>query len=155
MVVAELIERYAAGPRKLREAVAGMNAEQAAARPIVGRWSTLEVVSHLADFEIIGVDRLTSVIAEHEPTLPGRSEQHYAERLGYQQRDLEEQLRMVEVCRSHATTMLKKLSPDDWKRRGMHTEAGPLTLEKLLERVVKHVEHHIPFILEKRAALKV
>ena len=33
------------------------------------------------------------------------------------------------------------------------TEAGPLTLEQLLERIIKHVEHHVKFIHEKRAAL--
>jgi hypothetical protein len=155
MSIANLIDRYTAGPRQLREAVAGMNAEQVLVRPIAGRWSTLEVVSHLADFEIIGVDRLTSVIAEHEPTLPGRCEQRYAERLRYQSRDLEEQLRIVETCRNHVARMLRALGPDDWKRTGIHTEAGPLTLEKLLERVVKHVEHHVPFIVEKRKSLGV
>ena len=153
MSVSDLIERYAAGPRLVREAVAGISAAQAAARPVVGKWSTLEVVAHLADFEVIGVDRLTAVIAEDDPTIPGRDEQRYAARLSYQQRDLEEQLRLIEACRGHVVKLLRTLSADDWKRRGIHTEAGPLTLEQLLERVVRHVEHHVPFILEKRTAL--
>ena len=50
----ELIERYAAGSQRLREAVAGLTPEQLASRPIAGKWSTLEVVAHLADFELIG-----------------------------------------------------------------------------------------------------
>lgn len=153
MSVAKLIERYAAGPRLVREAAAGMNAAQAIARPIAGKWSTLEVVAHLADFEIIGVDRLTAVIAESEPTLPGRDERCYAARLAYELRDLEEELRLIEACRGRVVKLLRTLSDDDWRRRGIHTEAGPLTLEQLLERIVRHVEHHVPFILEKRAAL--
>src|SRR4029450_5253877 len=99
MSVAKLIERYASGPRLVREAAAGMSAAQATARPVAGKWSTLEVVAHLADFEIIGVDRLTAVIAEDDPMIPGRDEQRYAARLAYPQRDLEEELRLIETCR--------------------------------------------------------
>ena len=151
----ELIKRFAHGPRQVREAVVGLSPEQLAARPIPGRWSTLEVVSHLADFEIIGVDRLTAVIAEDSPTLPGRCEQRYAARLSYMERDLEEQLRIIELCRSHTTRILRRLTTADWSRPGIHTEAGPLTLTQLLERVVRHLEHHVPFIHEKRRALGV
>ena len=41
----------------LRNAVAGMTREQLVARPVPGRWSTLEVVCHVADFEPILADR--------------------------------------------------------------------------------------------------
>ena len=155
MAPTELIERYASGSILIRQAVAGMSREQVLARPIAGKWSTLEVVAHLADFEVIAVDRLTAVIAEDQPTLPGRDEQKYVARLAYGQRDLEEQLQLIELCRSHTTRILRTLNDDDWQRRGLHTEAGPLTLELLLQRVVRHVEHHVPFIREKRQALGV
>ncbi len=39
-----LIEEYEAGPSLLREAVAGMAAEELRLRPVAGKWSTLEVV---------------------------------------------------------------------------------------------------------------
>ncbi len=153
MSPSELVDRYAAGAERVRAAVAGMTPEQVVMRPIPGKWSTLEVVAHLADFEIIGVDRITAVIAEDSPMLPGRCEQRYAARLHYLERDLEEQLQIIELCRSHATRMLRRLTIDDWSRPGIHTEAGPLTLTQLLERVVRHVEHHVPFIQAKRAAM--
>src|SRR3569833_380120 len=148
-----LIDRYVAGPNLVREAVAGMSREQLVARPVAGKWSTLEVGAHLADFEVIGVDRLTAPVAEREPTLPGRDEQAYAARLAYHERDLEEQLRLIEACRTHATRILRALSADDWQRRGIHTEAGPMTVEQLLERFVRHIEHHVPFIHENRRVL--
>ena len=153
MSLAKWIERYTAGTKLLRTAVAGMTPQQLAARPIAGKWSTLEVASHLADFEIIGVDRLTAVIAEDSPMLPGRDEQKYVAGLAYDQRDIEEQLLLVELCRSHVARILRTLSDADLARRGVHTEAGPLTLEQLLDRVCGHVEHHVPFIAEKRKAL--
>lgn len=153
MPLSALIDKYSSGSNLLRQSISGMTREQVLARPIVGKWSTLEVVAHLADFEVIGVDRLTAVIADHEPTLPGRDEQKYAARLAYDQRDLEEQLRLIELCRSHVTRILRTLTEADLQRRGIHTEAGPLTLEQLLGRSINHVEHHLKFIHEKRQAL--
>ncbi|MCI0358439.1 MAG: DinB family protein [Planctomycetaceae bacterium] len=153
MSLAALIEQYAAGPMILRQAVAGMSREQVLARPIEGKWSTLEVICHLSDFEIVYVDRLTAIIAETDPTLPGRDEQKYAARLAYQQRDLEEELRLFEACRTRTARILRTLTEGDLTRRGIHTEAGPLTLAQMLDRVVDHVQHHVKFIHEKRKAL--
>ena len=34
-----------------------------------------------------------------------------------------------------------------------YTEAGPITLEKLLTNITNHIPHHVKFIDEKRAAL--
>ena len=149
----ELIERFWAGPARLRSAVAGMTPDQWVARPVPGKWSTLEVVAHVADFEVIGVDRVIAVLAETDPTLPGRDETQYAARLGYDQRDPEEQLQLIEICRRHVGHALQHQPDDAWNRRGIHTEAGPLTLLQLLERVTGHLEHHLRFILEKRQAM--
>lgn len=153
MSLESLIDRYAAGADLVQQAVAGMTDEQLQARPVPGKWSTLEVLSHLADFEVIGVDRLTAVIAEDEPTLPVRDEQKYIQRLAYSLRDADEQLQLITLCRRHTTRILRTLTDADVSRRGIHTEAGPLTLDKLLERVINHVEHHVKFIHEKRNAL--
>jgi hypothetical protein len=56
--IPDLIAAYEQGIDDLRTAVAGMTAEQALSRPIPGKWSTLEVVAHLADAEIHFTDRM-------------------------------------------------------------------------------------------------
>jgi hypothetical protein len=62
-------------------------------------------------------------------------------------------MQLIEICRRHMTRVLWTLSDAALARRGIHSEAGPLTLEQLLERVTRHVEHHVAFIQEKRKAL--
>ena len=49
--------------------------------------------------------------------------------------------------------ILKTLPPEDFQRQGIHSEDGPLTLEKLLTNITNHIPHHLPFIAQKRAAL--
>jgi hypothetical protein len=148
-----LIEQYAAGPKLLREKTAGMTREQLLARPVAGKWSTLEVVCHLADFEVVYADRLKRVIADNEPTMFGGDPDTFASRLAYHDRDLAEELALIEACRASTARILRTLSDADFARVGKHSEAGPLSLATLLERVTGHLPHHAKFIDEKRAAL--
>ena len=116
-----------------------MSQEQLVARPVPGKWSTLEVICHLADFEIVGADRIKRVIAEKEPTLPGGDEKLFAARLAYHQRNAEEELLLIETIRKQVARILRTLKPDDFQRRGIHSEAGPLTLEALVQRSTGHI----------------
>ena len=148
-----LIDDYLAGPQLLRQAVAGMSREQLLARPIPGKWSTLEVICHLADFEIVGADRIKRVIAENEPTLFGGDENLFAARLAYHERDADEELLLIETIRKQVARILRTLKPEDFQRRGIHSEAGPLTLEGFVHRSTGHIPHHVRSIQEKRKAL--
>jgi hypothetical protein len=151
--LASLIEQYLDGPKKLREAVAGMTREQALARPVPGKWSTLEAVAHLADFDPIMADRMKRIIAEENPTLIGADENKFADALKYQDRDLEEELKIIETTRSQLARILRKLPESVLQRKGTHNERGPRTLEEILSTSIGHIPHHVRFILEKRLAL--
>ncbi len=148
-----LIDQYLDGPRQLRQAVAGMSREQVLARPIAGKWSTLEVVAHLTDFDPILADRMKRVIAEDKPTLLGADENQFAAALAYHQRDLQEELTILEATRSQLARILRTLPESALQRVGIHNERGPRKLQQLLETTINHIPHHVKFVLEKRQAL--
>ena len=148
-----LIDHYAAGPQILRQATNGMSRDHVLARPIAGKWSTLEVICHIADFEIVYADRLKRVLAENEPTMFGGDPDGFAARLAYHDRDLAEELAVIESVRASTARILRTLKDEDFARIGQHNEAGPLTLEKLLTNVANHATHHAKFVEEKRRAL--
>jgi uncharacterized damage-inducible protein DinB len=149
----ELIDNYLAGPRTLRQAVAGMTPEQVRARPVAGKWSALEVVCHLADFDPILADRMKRVIAEERPQLVGADEQRFAAALAYDNRDLDEELTIIERTRSQMARILRTLPAEALRRVGVHNERGPRTLEELLTTATNHIPHHVKFIADKRRAL--
>jgi hypothetical protein len=148
-----LIEQYLAGPDLLRRAVAGMTRDQLLARPVPGKWSTQEVVCHLADYEPIYADRMKRVIALREPDLLAGDPTLFAARLAYDRRDVDEELACVEWTRKQMARILRALEPEDFQRRGLHARDGALTLKDLLQRVTAHIPHHVRFIDEKRRAL--
>ena len=151
---AQLIDEYAGGPRLLREAVRGLTPDQLRARPIPGKWSTLEVVCHLADFDPIHADRMKRVIAEERPSLIGADENCFARALAYHDRDIDEELAIFEATRSQLAKILRRLPEASFQRVGMHNERGLVTLRQLLEITTGHLPHHVKFIDEKRRALK-
>jgi hypothetical protein len=151
---AELIAAYERGIEDLRTAVAGMTAEQVLCRPIPDKWSTLEVVAHLADTEIYYTDRIERTIALERPLLIGVDERPYPERLHYQAFDLAEQLDLFTALRRHGTRILRWQPAAAWLRVGVHSETGLVTLRQLVVQAVSHVRHHLPFIAEKRAAMQ-
>ncbi len=150
---AELIAAYEQGIDDLRAAVAGMTPRQLLARPVPGKWSTQECVSHLADTEIFFTDRIVRVIAMDRPLLMSADEKCYIERLDYQGFDLDEQLALFTALRRHAARILRAQPPEAWRRQAVHSDAGLLTLRQLVLQAVRHLRHHLPFIAEKRAAL--
>ena len=148
-----MIDAYLAGTQTLRQAVAGMSPEHARARPVPGKWSTLEVVCHLADSDQAWTFRMKRVIAEDRPLLIGYDESRFAQALGYQERDLERELAFLEQTRRQMAQVLRRLPAEAFARTGVHSERGLCTLEQMLQIEIDHLPHHVRFILDKRKAL--
>jgi hypothetical protein len=148
-----LIDQYLAGPDLLRRAIAGMTREQLVARPIPDKWSTQEVVCHLADYEPIYADRMKRVIALKKPELLKGDPGLFAARLAYDHREVEEELALIEIVRKQMARILRALKPEDFQRQGGHSRDGALALEVLLQRITSHIPHHVRFIEEKRRVM--
>jgi hypothetical protein len=151
-----LMEAYRVGIDVLRRAVAGMTPGQLVARPVPGRWSTLEVVCHLADFEPIYADRMKRVIATDRPLMLSAGHEAFARSLAYHERDIDEELALIDVTRKQMARILRGLPEALWERVGIYRHEGQeeeRSLRRLLETITGHIPHHAAFIAEKRRAL--
>jgi hypothetical protein len=148
-----MIEAYVAGIQTLRQAVAGLTREQLRARPVAGKWSTLEVVCHLSDSSQVYADRIKRILAEERPLLISYDENRYAAGLAYQERDLEEELSLFDLTRRQLARILRAIPAAAWSRPGVHSETGLRTVEQFVTSEINHVAHHVRFIQEKRKAL--
>jgi hypothetical protein len=113
----------------------------------------LEVVCHLADFEIVFAERTRRVLAEDQPTLFNGDPDRFAAALAYDNRDLEEELQLIASIRRQTARILRSLDADAFERVGIHSVDGPLTLAVLLKRVAGHVPHHAEIIRQKHQNL--
>jgi uncharacterized damage-inducible protein DinB len=150
---AQRIDAYLDGVARLRRVVTDLTPEQLRARPVPGKWSTLEVVCHLVDSEQAWCHRMKRVIAEEKPLLIGYDESRFTAALAYQERDLEEELALLEGMRRQMARALRGLPESAWSRSCVHSERGLIALEQMLEAEIEHIPHHIRHIIEKRKSL--
>ncbi|HEV3163175.1 MAG TPA: DinB family protein [Isosphaeraceae bacterium] len=157
MELQAMIDAYLAGGATLRRAVTGMTREQLVAHPVPGKWSTLEVVCHIADFEPVYADRMKRVIAEDQPLFLSADEARFAASLNYLGRELDEELALIDLTRHQMASILRTVPPETLARTGVyrrHEVADePRNLERLLTLITNHIPHHVKFIVEKRRAL--
>ena len=151
--IAQLVDAFLAGVQRLRQAVQGMSHEQLVARPVPGKWSTLEVVCHLVDSDQAWIHRMKRIVAEERPLLIGYDETRFAKSLNYHERDIEEELTLFDLSRRNMARLMRSLPDETLSRTGVHNESGLLTLQKAIELEIEHVPHHVKFIEEKRRVL--
>jgi uncharacterized damage-inducible protein DinB len=150
----QLIDSYATGADELARAIYGLTPDQLRSRPIPGKWSTLEVVCHLADTEQLFAERMKRVIAEDRPPLLYAEPDLWVANLAYDARDAAEEVALIKTTRQQMARILRTQQAAAWQRIGIHNEAGEQTLEQLLRKAVDHLAHHLTFIQAKREALK-
>ena len=154
MTLDELLKQYEQGPDLLKTAVAGVREDQFDQTPVPGKWSIRQVVCHIADFEPVYADRMKRVVVEDNPTMFGGDPDVFAAGLHYEKRSVQAELELISVVRRQMAVILRNTDVEDFQRTGVHSEAGPLTLETLLERITRHIPHHVTFIAAKIAAMR-
>lgn len=150
----DLLAEYSRGVNEVADAVQGITERDLQTRCTPGKWSTLEVVCHITDFEVVYAERLRRILAEMEPTLFNGEPDDFERTLSYDSRDLEEELSLIAGIRRQTSRILRTLPEDAWQRKGIHNIAGPLTLRQIVESSTGHIPHHVGFIQQKRLALK-
>lgn len=154
MTLDELLKHYENGSDLLKTTIAGMREDQLDLTPVPGKWSVRQVVCHIADFEPVYADRMKRVLVEDNPTMFGGDPDVFAAGLHYEKRSVHEELELISVVRRQMAVILRNTDVEDFQRTGVHSEAGPLTLETLLERITRHIPHHMTFIEAKIAAMR-
>jgi hypothetical protein len=150
----ELIARYAAGYDEVISALEGFPKEKLTANPIPGKWSAAEIVQHLADSEMTSAIRLRRLLVEDNPVIRGYDQELFATRLGYNDRDLAPALEAFRGARTTTAQLLERMTEEDWRREGTHTESGRYTAENWLEIYAAHAHGHADQIRRLKRTLQ-
>ena len=137
-----LIEQYADGPSRLKQALAKVPEEARKWRPAPGEWSAHEVVCHCADSETNAAGRIRFLVSEKEPVIMGYDEAQWARDLDYHAHPADVALATVDAVRANTTALLHRLPDAAWRKEGRHTESGRYTAEDWLRIYAEHLELH-------------
>ncbi len=138
-----ILERLAAGPKALQEALEGLSAEAARKRPADGKWSVIENACHLRDIEFVYVGRFARMPWVEKPSFWMLDNDKAAAELRYADQDLARVAKEFAARRSETLMLLRALPHASWQRTGVHPTRGELTLEKLADVLADHDRRHV------------
>ena len=147
-----LIAQYRDGYAAIAAVLLKITPEELDHRPAPGRWSTREILHHLADSEMTAAVRLRLLLAEDRPTIQGYDQDQFARSLHYD-RPHETSLELFRWAREATAELLELLTPEEWLREGTHTEAGAYGVEAWLRTYAGHAHRHARQISEARSTV--
>ena len=135
-----LIQRYRDGHRAIVKALDGLRDEEVD-RSVSGGWTPRMIAHHLADSEMTSAIRLRRLIAEDQLVITGYDEKQFAHELTFD-RPIEPSLEAMRWARESTAQSLDRLTEEDWRRAGSHSESGPYSVEGWLTIYASHGHDH-------------
>jgi hypothetical protein len=147
------IDRIAATPARLRAAVNGLTPEQLDTPYRPGGWTVRQVVHHVPDSHINSYCRFRLALTEEAPNAKGYYEDRWAELFDARTAPVEVSLALLEALHGRWVPLLRSLTPADFARTFLHSELGPVTLDRNLALYAWHGDHHVAHIQSLRARM--
>jgi uncharacterized damage-inducible protein DinB len=144
--LAERLARLERTADELAAAVRGQSEAVLARRPDAKNWAAKEVLCHLRDTEELFQGRFDVVLGTDEPKLPAMNPatpDRWAEERQYLRNDAGEALAAFRKRRQESLAILGKLTPEQWKRGGIHTTRGRMSCDDFLTLMAWHDDNHL------------
>src|SRR3954471_15894343 len=142
-----------ATPSALHAAIDGVSADQLRRPEKPGKWSIAQVLQHLADSDLVWGWRIRLVLSQDRPTLIGYDQDAWAEHLKYDRADAEQALKEFAVLRQSNLRLIRRASPQDLQRVGIHSERGEESVSHMMRLYAGHDLLHLNQIARIRATL--
>jgi hypothetical protein len=139
---------------KLKKLIHGLTPKELKWKPEPTKWSITEIVTHLADCEIVASWRLRSVIGANGTAIQPFDQDVWASVFAYNQRDAKQSLELFRVLRENNLAMLKAIPRAAWDNYGMHVERGKETLAHITRMFAGHDTNHVLQVERIAAQLK-
>ena len=141
--ITERLKRLERTADALADAVRGHDEAALARRPDGKSWAAGEVLCHLRDTEELFMSRFEQRLAMEEPRLLGLDPDRWADERQYLLNDAIQAGAAFRKRRQESLDFLRKLSPDQWKRAGIHVTRGRMTFDDLLTLMAWHDDNHL------------
>lgn len=148
------IEVFHAGGADLVRAFWGVSHAHLHAKPADGSWTLHQIAIHMMDSDLIGTDRMKRIACMENPLLCGYDETAFSNLPGSDQLSAFAACEIFQKNRAMMSTILRALPDSAFERCGIHTEYGKVSLSKMVDKYIDHLNHHLTFVAKKRAALE-
>ena len=107
-------------------------------RPLPGKWSAHEHACHLAAVQPIFMERLALMLQQENPAIRGYQPEREHAPDALLAVDLDEAMDRFQRERAELVTRLRPLTPDQWKRTGVHEEYSHYSVFIMIRHIALH-----------------
>ena len=148
----ELIDKMRQLPDQIESAIRGLNDLQLETPYGPGKWTSRQVVHHLADSHMNAFVRMKLILAEDKPTLKPYNQDDWAKFEDAAKLPVGSSLGILRGLHERLVHMLDHTKEADFQRVASHPERGDITLDDLVVIYGRHGEKHCGQINGLRAA---
>ncbi|MGH9493334.1 MAG: DinB family protein, partial [Terriglobales bacterium] len=113
-----------ATPGRIRNLVRRLAPRKLKRRPAPGKWSITEILAHLAEVELVAGYRIRMILSRPGTAIQAFDQDVWAKVSHYRDLDPRKCLEMFCTLREYNLTLLRSLTPRQWRQYGMHQERG-------------------------------
>ena len=135
------LQVIASTPGKLREVIEAIGADRTEQSPALGKWSTREIVCHLADCEVVFAFRLRQTLAEDHHVIQPFDQDKWAKT--YSAYDVRTALAAFSAIRDWNLVLIKSTQNDGMSKKLTHPERGEMTFRTVVETMAGHDVNHV------------
>ncbi|MFC4599530.1 DinB family protein [Cohnella hongkongensis] len=137
------IENYVRTHDLLQEAIAGLSDEQLVWKASEKSWSVTEVLTHLADHNLVVSFRLREVLAGSEARLPAFAQDEWVSGQRANAAKAADALDVFRALLLYNSLLFRRLSPEDWNKSGVSFKGQTVTVAAIAQAFIDHVHHHL------------
>jgi tRNA-binding protein len=138
-------------PGRIGALIAGRGVEELQWRPADGRWSIAQLVSHLADADIVFAYRARMILSAPGRPIEAYDQNDWVASQHAERSDAHASLALFRALRLSTVRLLRSLTEEELDRYGVHAERGRESLRHLLALHAGHDRNHLAQI-ERLAA---
>ena len=141
--VAERVKRVERTTDELAAAIRGQSDAILSRRPDATNWAAKEVVCHLRDIEEFFMGRFAAIMAMDDPKFLPVQPDRWAEERQYLRNDTQAALEAFGKRRRESLAFFATLTPEQWRRGGVHPARGRMTADDILALMAYHDDIHL------------
>ncbi|MUT67197.1 DinB family protein [Paenibacillus sp. NEAU-GSW1] len=137
------VQSYLNTRKLLDDAIAGLSEEQLKWKETPEKWSVTEVLTHLADHNIVVSFRIRDILADTNATLPAFNQDRWVSGQYGNEGAAAEILDAFQSFLLYNSQLFSRLNEADWAKTGINFKGDTVSIAAAIQGFINHVERHI------------
>ncbi len=123
--------------------VKGHDPESLRRNPEPGRWSVAQIVTHMAESEVVATWRYRQILERSGGNIAAYDQDLWEQLGDYGHADPQASLELFRLLRERNLQLLDRLTPQQWEMYGIHAERGKESIRHLVRMMAGHDVNHV------------